>query len=332
MMSSLIALIALCAAVLSTISPAQAALATTAATSPTCKPVLCRMYCLNGWAKDSNGCDKCECAEIETPDHCCHGEDDSSVECMACSQKMSVAQYCDENPNYFGCQSSDITDKHGCCEDDTAECLACALKISVEQYCELKPTSLACLPNIPSYCCRADTAECLACVEKMEVGHYCDQHPDTVGCKAEVEVDEDSEEGGQEEEEVSSRCCKANTAECLACSVKMSEAQYCKEHPKTIGCRPQRCCRALTPECMACRAGKSVEEYCSSRRRSVVCRLKNVEQAVGTGGQVKRLELTSEFLQIPDLEKYLDKKSIASPHRRISRMQKLRGKISKQSG
>merc|ERR1719367_1567954 len=32
-----------------------------------CEPVMCRMFCEHGWAKDDNGCDICECAE---PDEC----------------------------------------------------------------------------------------------------------------------------------------------------------------------------------------------------------------------------------------------------------------------
>ena len=31
-------------------------------------------------------------------------------------------------------------------------------------------------------------------------------------------------------------CCKANTAECRACSLGMTLAEYCTQNPDTIGC------------------------------------------------------------------------------------------------
>ena len=36
-------------------------------------------------------------------------------------------------------------------------------------------------------------------------------------------------------------CCKALTAQCLACSQDVSVHEYCQEHPRTVGCKPRAC-------------------------------------------------------------------------------------------
>lgn len=64
-------------------------------------------------------------------------------------------------------------------------------------------------------------------------------------------------------------CCKAMNAQCMSCAAGLSEEEYCKENPATVGCgddeddgEPQPCCMGLTVPCMACAAGVSEEEYC----------------------------------------------------------------------
>ena len=68
-------------------------------------------------------------------------------------------------------------------------------------------------------------------------------------------------------------CCKAMNAQCMSCAAGVSEEDYCKENPATVGCgddeddgeddgEPQPCCMGLTVPCMACAAGVSEEEYC----------------------------------------------------------------------
>jgi len=84
-------------------------------------------------------------------------------------------------------------------------------------------------------------------------------------------------------------CCRAKTAECLACTSGTSVLEYCKHNPSTRGCTepttfihdifdnisiediPEKpCCRAGTPECLACASGTSVWKYCK-RNPSTEC-------------------------------------------------------------
>ena len=48
-------------------------------------------------------------------------------------------------------------------------------------------------------------------------------------------------------------CCKALTAACLSCAAKVTEAEYCKSNPKTVGC-PEK----LT--CESCKARQAAGE------------------------------------------------------------------------
>ena len=38
-------------------------------------------------------------------------------------------------------------------------------------------------------------------------------------------------------------CCKAMTAQCLACSQDVTVEEYCRDHPRTVGCQPKMCTR-----------------------------------------------------------------------------------------
>lgn len=68
----------------------------------------------------------------------------------------------------------------------------------------------------------------------------------------------------------SGACCKANNAECLACSKGVSVEEYCTEHNPTShglyvpGCEglQKMCCDVLVAECLACHKGVSVKEWC----------------------------------------------------------------------
>ena len=46
-------------------------------------------------------------------------------------------------------------------------------------------------------------------------------------------------------------CCRAMTAECLACDAGMSEEQYCNMSPQTAGCEAKACCLAMIAECLS---------------------------------------------------------------------------------
>merc|ERR1712117_493990 len=74
-------------------------------------------------------------------------------------------------------------------------------------------------------------------------------------------------------------CCRAQTADCLACSAGVPEEKYCQDKPKTTGCLAtapalpggQMCCEAMTADCLACSAGVSVEKYCQDKPKTAGC-------------------------------------------------------------
>ena len=59
-----------------------------------CPPVTCRMYCVDGWAQDSNGCDICVCAEPPAQDPVEKVEEpleEGSEECLPVTCRMYCA-------------------------------------------------------------------------------------------------------------------------------------------------------------------------------------------------------------------------------------------------
>lgn len=87
-------------------------------------------------------------------------------------------------------------------------------------------------------------------------------------------------------------CCRAFTAECLACSAGQTEAEYCAQHSESHVCAgaeppapvpPMRpCCRAFSLDCLACAAGQSNEDYCASNPSSHVCAATEATEAANT--------------------------------------------------
>jgi len=69
-------------------------------------------------------------------------------------------------------------------------------------------------------------------------------------------------------------CCRAMTAQCLACVSGQSVEEYCAGAEENIpGCpreeEPSICCKALTTQCLACTVGQSVEEYCAEAEEDI---------------------------------------------------------------
>jgi hypothetical protein len=93
-----------------------------------------------------------------------------------------------------------------CCKAMTAQCLSCAAGVSVIDYCRKNPGTNGC-PIIEPMCalirCKAGTV----CIE----GKGCVKKPPV--------------------------CCRAMTAQCLSCSAGVSIDEYCKENPRTAGCK-----------------------------------------------------------------------------------------------
>jgi len=71
-------------------------------------------------------------------------------------------------------------------------------------------------------------------------------------------------------------CCKALTADCMACGQGVSTAEYCKTHPRTAGCDQASggggmCCQAMTADCLACKHDVSTEGYCQNNPDTAGC-------------------------------------------------------------
>merc|ERR1719323_2635605 len=85
--------------------------------------------------------------------------------------------------------------------------------------------------------------------------------PSTDGCKSQP---------------VEKACCRAMTAQCLACAAGVTEEEYCVQNPATDGCKSQpvekACCRAMTARCLACAADMTEEEYCRMQPSTVGCK------------------------------------------------------------
>jgi hypothetical protein len=93
--------------------------------------------------------------------------------------------------------------------------------------------------------------------------------PDTLGAATEASVSEH----GQGEAQAArvgrvGGCCKALTAQCLACASGVEVGRYCADRPDTVGCdkaarvdEPRVCCKAMLAQCQACFDGIDVHEY-----------------------------------------------------------------------
>merc|ERR1712072_1024266 len=235
-----------------------------------------------------------------------------SVKCLACVAGMTEEEYCEEKPNEAASQVCP-KEEPACCKALNAKCLSCAAGVTEEEFCESKPETFGC-PEPPRVCCLAYNAPCLACAAGMTETEFCDKRPNdaandvcpkeepvcceaiTASCEAcrvgltkeeyceerpnpvafEVCPSEEEEEGEEEEEDKPKGCCKALTAQCLACVQGVSQAEYCEEKPKIVGCKPppedpKVCCDAIIASCEACKAGVPEKEYCSRNPRMNGC-------------------------------------------------------------
>merc|ERR1719189_3181090 len=109
-------------------------------------------------------------------------------------------------------------------------------------------------------------------------------------------------------------CCRALTAECLACQAGVPEEAYCAVNPWTVGCHQvtsaepvkdeaeeASCCRALTAECLACQFGVTEEQYCAINPGAVGCyQLTSAQPKDDSEGRICCRALTAECLACSD--------------------------------
>lgn len=148
----------------------------------------------------------------------------------------------------------------------------------------MKPDLEGCVREEPvsAKCCTDKTVECAACKLGLTPEEYCNKMPDRLGC-SEITVDQISDILKQNAETTDTTtgespaqaCCKAITAECLACQARVTEEEFCTIKPKTFGCpdknadkKPAKaeenteCCHEVTAECLACQTGMTAQDYC----------------------------------------------------------------------
>jgi len=135
------------------------------------------------------------------PRACCRA---LTAECMACSQGISVQEYCISNPDTTGCDSNETATNPPTVEQEpgpviTTQGGATTLPAVVPGNDTVEgggggndappstpappPTEESMSPaGPPRACCRALTAECMACSQGISVQEYCISNPDTIGC------------------------------------------------------------------------------------------------------------------------------------------------------
>merc|ERR1712070_1029276 len=137
---------------------------------------------------------------------CCQAH---NAQCESCKQGISEEEYCKKAPSDFfgpvpGCE------KYNCCKANTAQCLSCAADLSEEEYCKKNPSTGGCEKY--RNCCQAVEAQCESCKQGISEEEYCKKAPsDFFGPVQGCEKYQSGGGGGK-------GCCRAHTADCLACS------------------------------------------------------------------------------------------------------------------
>jgi len=179
-----------------------------------------------------------------------------TADCLACKACQTVEELCIAKPEVVGCESytrhasAGCENDRVCCQGLTAECVACKKCQTVEEFCSAEPDFVGCesakeLAETPRaskecehdrVCCLALTAECVACTKCQTVEEFCSAEPNFVGCEPAKELDETPHASQQREE--FSMCCRAYTAECMACARHQTVEEFCSVEPNFVGCEP----------------------------------------------------------------------------------------------
>merc|ERR1711871_957273 len=76
---------------------------------------------------------------------CCRA---MSAACLACSQGMSVKEFCKKSPGKYGCPKPEQRRRRRrptiCCKAMTSSCLACKQGVSVKEFCKKSPGKYGC--------------------------------------------------------------------------------------------------------------------------------------------------------------------------------------------
>merc|ERR1711908_19186 len=197
----------------------------------------------------TGGCEKYNCCS------------EQSAKCLSCAAGLSEEDYCKKNPSTGGCEKY-----RNCCQAYNAKCESCKQGLSEEEYCKNAPTDFfgavqGCEKYHngykPSPCClsghcnekacngltyeeggRGDfSAKCISCDLGISVEEFCrTKQPEgrtMEGCEEFCKKKKNRDVPGCEKYhkgDGGKGCCKANTAECLACSEGKSVKRFCKKY------------------------------------------------------------------------------------------------------
>lgn len=178
-----------------------------------------------------------------------------NVQCLSCAEGITEEEYCDKYPTTMGCPTIPPPPPVDCGGHEAPTCAECPKGegskwcngdcewVSPEGFCRGRG------------CCRALTAECGACSEGITVDEYCKKKPHTAGCPVPM-VD-----------------CGGHQAPTCAGCPKGQGSKWCNGDCEWSDgvCRGKPCCRAATADCLACTEGITVAEYCKKKPETPGC-------------------------------------------------------------
>ena len=142
-----------------------------------------------------------------------------------------------------------------CCMALTADCMACANGMPVEEYCKRAPTTKGCPVVEETTATPTDNSPCKGINEAVmnaEKAHS-------------AAVDKIMAAGDASD-------AMMQQMERFAAQMEALAAQYKRcMSPSTLTTTAPMCCKALTANCMACAKGMSVDEYCKRAPTTVGC-------------------------------------------------------------
>jgi hypothetical protein len=159
-------------------------------------------------------------------------------------QGVTVEEYCATNPKQMACDPKMPALKpeiRMCCMAMTPSCLACSAGVSEEEYCRMNPGEWGCpnkRPKLPPTGKNEPVAQATWRPEFQKAENMVEvtlEGGSTHRIPADM-VDAFLAEVAAAERPNEVACCEALTAECLACSERMTMREFCTKNPDVSGC------------------------------------------------------------------------------------------------
>merc|ERR1712032_1128418 len=205
------------------------------------------------------GCKKYLNGGGSKPFPCCRA---NNAKCLSCVAGLTEEEYCKKNPSTGGCEKY-----RNCCQAYNAKCESCKQGISEEEFCKNAPTDFfggvqGCEKYHNGYqprpCCLSGHCNENACNGlTYEEGGRGDFSAKCISCDLGISVEEfcrTKQPEGKTMEGCEEFCKKK----------KNRDVPGCEKYHKGDG--GKGCCKANTADCLACSEGKSVERFCKKKR------------------------------------------------------------------